>query len=487
MLTAEETTELLSKIAELGGKSIKEEDIVYEGTKMVVPEQWRGDLKKAIKFLNDKIKEDDEKAEFVRVFKYRPYDGAICAYRAMKKAFGFVHGKATPGFFSMMPPEYIQVQVSVEETEEVPWGMFSVPLIENTEIHFLQTLEPEMGRVFQIIVESPRKNRFLIEGLFRLVEEELQNASIYRGKAIDGQQDPHFLDLRSLDSSKVVYSEQVQADLDAHIWSVMRYTKQHQSLGLPLKRSVLLYGPYGTGKTLAGYLTARVATDNEWTFIMARPGRDNFLEVMQTARLYQPAIVFFEDAEIVTASEQANASNISKVLDVFDGINTKGTSMMVVMTTNHPENIHKAMHRPGRVDAQIEIGPLDSIGIQNLIQRTIPEHMLQETIDWEEVSASCDGYVPAFVKEVADRAIRYSLSRSHGSIGTDAVKIQTEDLVKSAQGLRPQFNRMSSAEETHIKNRSLEEIVVSGISGIISASPRADVWNPNELKKLGGG
>src|SRR3990167_10320825 len=101
----------------------------------------------------------------------------------------------------------------------------------------------------------------------------------------------------------------------------MRYATAHRELGLPLKRAILLDGTYGTGKSLAGYLTARVAETNGWTFLMARPGRDNFLQVMQTARLYQPAVVFFEDAETVTGYESNDL--INQVLDTFDGIQSK--------------------------------------------------------------------------------------------------------------------------------------------------------------------
>ncbi len=485
MLSEDRTEQLLATIAQLGGQAMKEEDIVFEGKRLVLPEDFRGDLERAIKFLKRRIKEDEETAVFIRDFKYRPWDGALCAYRAMKKAFGMVHGKTVKTFFGDNPPRYIQIPINSKETEEAPWGQFQVPLLDDALINFGSTDDSEHGQVFQIVIHAPRKYRFVVEGLFKLVQEELDRGSIYRGKAIDGQKQPNFLDLSSLDPSKIVYSDQVQNDLEANIWAVMKYGEQQKELGLPLKRAVLISGTYGVGKSLAGWLTAQEAVDNGWTFIMSRPGRDNFLEVMQTARLYQPACVFFEDAENVAGAD--NNDMISEILDTFDGIQAKSTSLMVVLTTNHPDLIHKGMHRPGRVDSQIEIGPLDNSGIERLIRALIPEGILSDEVEFEPVFEACTGFVPAFVKETADRAVRYALVRTGGII----TNITTDDLINAALGLRPQFNRMNAASESTTTDPSLttmvREAAKTGVADLAAKEEEADksirdsVWDPNAV------
>lgn len=489
MLTDEQTETLLTNIAELGGKALKEEDIVYEGQKLVIPEQFKGQLEKAVEFLLSKSKEESDEANFARTFNYRPYDGAVCAFRALKQAFGLVQGKATWSWlFGKQPPKYIQVAVSATETEECPWGTFTVPVIEGTTFVFGSVKHKELGNVFQISVTAPRRQRFIVEGIFRLVEEELKKSSIYKGKAIDGQENPNFLDLRGLDTSKIVYSDQVFADLEAHIWSVIRYPETYRQLGMPLKRAVLLIGPYGTGKSLAGYLTALETQDKGWTFLMARPGRDNFGQVMQTARLYMPAVVFFEDAETVAGA--GDKDSVSEILDVMDGIQSKTTELVVVMTTNHAEEIHKGMHRPGRVDAQIEIGELDANGIQKLIRAQIPADMLASDIDWPAVVKANEGYVPAFVKEGADRSIRYALPRNEGSL--KGLVIGTEELVFAATGMRPQFERMQDAPETGDGEKPLRVLVEEAVQSAVAemAAPidhvgtDSDVWNREKLEEL---
>ena len=493
-LTAEQaaeelrTTTLLQKIAELGGQGMKDDDIVYEGTKLVLPSRWRGTLDDAINYLVTKRDEEDETSNFSRTYNFRPWDGAYNAIQAMKKAFGMVAGKTTYSFFGKSSPSYIQVPVGVSETVEVPWGEFTVPFLKNTTFSFGATKNADFGTIFRMNVTSPRKNKAVIEGLFKLVDEELEKGSIYRGKAIDGQEHPQFLDLRGFDPAKVVYSEQVQSDLDAHLLGVLRYSDANRELGLSLKRSILLTGPYGTGKTLAGFRTAKEAVDFGWTFIMARPGRDNFADVMQTARLYQPAVVFMEDADTIASADD---DYISKLLDIFDGIQAKNTDLVVVLTTNHPEFLHKGMMRPGRLDAIIEIGALDGAGIERLMRSSIDAKRFDKDIDFAPVVTACEGYMPAFVKEAADRAVRYALARSGGNIGN--YLITTEDLVHASAGLRSQFERMQGAPEHADKDAFVEGLtsIVEGANvrtlarvTADSDDAREDVWNLTEIRKV---
>src|SRR5207249_8115536 len=115
--------------------------------------------------------------------------------------------------------------------------------------------------------------------------------SIYRGKALVGHEEPQFLDMDEFDPEKVVYSQEVLTQLESSVWGVLRWTDAFRRDKITRKRAILLHGPYGTGKTLAGQLTAKIATDNGWTFIAARPGQDDLTEALQTARLYEPAVV----------------------------------------------------------------------------------------------------------------------------------------------------------------------------------------------------
>lgn len=443
----EERDRLLDELATIGGKLTAEEDILFRGTKLVLPETMT--LTEAITFLKEKVNEDNREMTFERTFMYRPHDGARATMLAMKRAFGAVSQRGVPGFFGETPPSLVSVPVSATETEQVPWGGLGVVHLPGMTFYLQATKDREFGQVFHISATGPRKYRFHVEGLFKLIGEELERNSLYRGKAFDGKQMPSFLDLSGVNPEKVIYSDETTRQLEANIWSLLRYPDEMQALGVPLKRAVLLEGPYGTGKTLAAYLTARVAVENHWSFLLCRPVQDKLLDVMATARLYQPAVVFFEDVDTITEGED---DQLRKLLDIMDGIQAKGARIIVVVTTNHVERIHKAMVRPGRLDAVIHVGPLDAHGVQRMIQATVPSELLSPDIEWDQVTDSFKGFLPAFCREAIDRTVRYNVSRNQGQ----ATKLMTEDFVDAAAGLRPQLELMEGAAERQLKDTITE-------------------------------
>lgn len=434
---------ILATLAALGGKTFDDDDIIHEGDKMVLPEGMGFDT--AIRFLEKKRDEMEKVTEFSHRYNYRPYDGAFCMWNAMKQTFGAVGHRGTMGFWGPNPPEMMSVPVDVGVHDQIPWGRFDLPFLPGCTFETQIKEHPEYGPLFNLVCWGPKKYRHEIEGVFALIENELRERSLYRGKAFDGQVIPEFVDLSGVKPEQVVYSEEVMTQLEASVWAQLRHTEQFQKQGIPLKRAVLLFGPYGTGKTLAASLTGQEAVANGWTFLKARPGRDDLAQVLQTARLYQPACVFYEDVDQIADAGVESGAAISRLLDDFDGIEAKNTKIMVVLTTNHPERIHKGMARPGRLDAMIEINELDVHGVEKLVRSRIKPDQLSEDVDWDAVFEAAEHYKPAFVTEFADRSMRYVIVRSGGEL--NGHRITTADLCNAASSLRPQFELMEGAKD----------------------------------------
>jgi transitional endoplasmic reticulum ATPase len=451
----------LVQLARLAGVRNNDDDITFEGSRYVLPSTTN--LKGAIDFLIRKQEEMEMETSYHRQFLYRPYDGGHATMLAIREAFGFGVAKPIMTFFGPRPPAIVSVPTGVNESVQVPWGAMALPGLDNTTVTTGADEHPEFGMVFSIRVTGPRKYRNIIEGFFNLVQSKLETNSIYRGKAIDGQADmPQFLELGGVDPDNVVYTAETMQQLEANVWAPIRYANELEALGISGKRAILFEGPYGTGKTLAAFLTAKEAVAHGWTFLMCRPGRDNFQQVMQTARLYQPCVVFFEDIDIA-ADATEGADEMSQMLDLFDGIQSKGTKIIAVLTTNHVESIHKGMLRPGRLDAVIHVGAMDRNGVERLARRVLGDN-LDADIDFDEVFAAMTGFMPAFVREALDRTVRYSISRNNGQMST----VSTSDLVGAAAGLRTQLDLMNGAGETPnattIESR-FDEILNRTISG----------------------
>lgn len=479
---------MLDAVATLGGRLTAEEDIEFKGTKLILPETM--ELVEAIKFLGEKLEEDEKTVRFTRVFNYRAWDGAHATMVCLKRLFGAMTQRSIMTMFGEEPPELRTINIGPHETMQVPWGRLGIIHLPKLSLYLNTTVVAEEGRVFTIVAEGPRKYRHHVEGIFRAIEEELKTNSIYRGKAFDGQQNPVFLDVAGHDPSKVVYSDETMEQLEANIWAVLRYPNEMEQLGIPLKRAVLLEGPYGTGKSLAAMTTAQIAVQNGWSFLMCRPGRDDLMEVMQTAKLYQPAVVFFEDIDCITGAEQ----HIPQLLDVFDGIRSKDTRIMCVLTTNFVERLHKAMMRPGRLDAVIHIGELDTNGLRRLIESIVPVELLAEGQDWDAIGQSMDGFLPAFAKEAIDRTMRYNIARNEGKTS----QLMTEDFVSAAVGLRRQLELMEDAKDTvpvdtfgsvmkHIVDLSVQEraplVVTQTMQGAHLRDNDGDITHTVDMRK----
>ena len=473
--------EALAALARLGGRLNGGEDLVtFEGKKIILPETM--DYQEVIDFLEDRMEEEEAETVFLRKFNYKPWDGARAANNAIKKAFGGVINKGgmRQGFFGpyRTKPEMHDIPSGPNgQTEQIPWGAVEVPYITDTEFNFEAGYDQELGSVFILRATGPKKWKNHIEGLFNLIENELETNSLYRGKAFDGSEIPQFLDPYAVKKEQVVYAAETAVQIEANILAPIRFPERLEEVGITGKRAVLLSGKFGTGKTSTAMLVAQEATENGWTFVYARHDQ-NLEDVFKTARQYERAVVFFEDLDKV--EQLGDRDSVTALLDLFDGVTAKDAKILAILTTNYAERITQGMLRPGRLDAVIEIGSPDAEGIIRLIQAALPERVFGENIDWTAVAAANDGYLPAFVREAADRAIRYALVRSDGDL--NAVSLTTEDLVNAAEGLRAQWKLMHEAPESAeipTLDSALNEVVKGTISERLDEYTERMGWYPD--------
>lgn len=455
------TAAILTVLDELGGRNVGEDALIFTGTKFILPETMSGDIQGVIKYLKKWDDQQNTETTFSREYNYRPFDGAAAFDRAMKRIFGTTGiGKAHEGFFSSSPPALRSIAAGAHgETLQVPWGAIEFsPLNAIFELGY--TGSTEYGLIFEISCEAPRRHKRRIEGFFDVIADELREHSIYKGKVVTPDPiEPKFVDTTVVDPTQVIYKNEVATQLDVNLWAPIRYTDELRKNGIPLKRAVLLEGPNGTGKTLAGILTAQIAEMNGWTFIMCRPG-DDPLEAINTAKMYAPAVVCIEDMDtFASAQSTRKRADISKVLDALDGARAKGSNVMVIFTTNFAETLDKAVVRAGRLDAVIHIAELDAAGYERLVRALVPGSLLDEYVDFAAVAEAYKGFLPAFAAEAAQLAVRYSIARNHGK----ATTITTADLVDAAYGMRDHLKLMEDAQHSGQRDSTTLDAKIAGL------------------------
>lgn len=450
---------------------VQQSKIKYEGKAIILPVGMN--LRKAIEQLERQIEYEEQKVEICEVIKGFVWDSAIAFHKAMKQIYGWVNAEATQSFFGKNPPQMLSLEIGVDETTLVPWGAFSLPNVEG-QIQTSARRNRQGQQELCITAVVRRRHEAEIKAIAELTREILKSESIYRGKAVKlnftdrGEIEmPSFLSLNGIDERNLVYSVDVEKVIYTNLFTPIEYAKECRELKIPLKRGILLSGKYGTGKTLAAYVTAKKAVDNGWTFILC-PNVENFAQVVEFARAYMPAVIFCEDIDRLVTGERT--VQMDDLLNTIDGIESKKSEIVIVLTTNHVEKINPAMLRPGRLDAVINVLPPDALACERLV-KLYAGNLLDPDADLTMIGRKLEGNIPAVIRECVERA-KLSALKLNGGMGrawhdeVNPLQITSEALEDAATGMQNQLELLKPKEE----ETSAEEALGLSVAKVVKAS-----------------
>ncbi|CAI9101088.1 OLC1v1038334C1 [Oldenlandia corymbosa var. corymbosa] len=195
----------------------------------------------------------------------------------------------------------------------------------------------------------------------------------------------------------------IKSDLDTFLKSEHYYHK----LGRVWKRSYLLYGPSGTGKSsfiaaMANYLSFDVYDLN-----LSRVSDDSDLKML-LLQITPKSIVVVEDLDFFLSSASGTGPNsgvtVSGLLNFMDGISNScsGDEKIMVFTVSNDrkEDLEPAMLRPGRIDVHIHFPLCDFNSFKSLASNYLglKEHKLFPQV--EEMFQSGATISPAEIGEL---------------------------------------------------------------------------------------
>jgi len=394
-----------------------------------------------------RIEDENQWVNLDHTFECFPLEGAHALASALKDRYGWTSLTPKKSWWGDEPPRIVSLRTGVGASIGVPWGRLVIPGIRG----FLETSIGTKGGapVLRVVGEVQRKNEAEFRSIIHEAERKLAGDSIYRGNALrmefvsaedassveDFQ--PDFMDLEGVDETQLVFPDNVARMVEASVFAPVEQTQACRDNGVPLKRGNLLAGPYGCGKTLTAKVLAKKCVRNDWTFLLI-PNVDHLAKAVEFARRYQPCVIFSEDIDQALAGSKRDAK-VNTILNVIDGIESKGTEIMVVLTTNHVERINAAMLRPGRLDAVIPIGPPDADATIRLVRQYAGDLLADESL--VEVGRTLAGQIPAVIREVCERS-KLTAIANHG----DAEEITSADLLAAAMGMRQQMKLLTPVE-----------------------------------------
>ena len=416
-------------------------DIVRHGDKLILPEKMT--LGDAAVLIKRRMEYESQKTQVQEAFNCFPLDGAVQLDWVLNDKYGWAPAVATPGFFRDNPPTLISVAIGPHETKQVPWGRFLLP---NVEGHIDCGVTMKGNRYcFQLSATMLRRDEPEVRALFNTLRDRINSHSIYRGKAIrinfldsDGDAitnpEPTFLDTEAVEPEMLILSEHVYRAVNTSLFTPIRRTADCFANGIPVKRGILLGGTFGTGKTLIAHVASKHAVDAGITFLYIQKAEE-LPQAIEFARQYQsPAcVIFCEDIDREMDGERDE--DMDEVLNTIDGIDSKTSNIIVVLTTNEIGKIHPAMLRPGRLDAVIDVTPPDGPAIERLV-RAYAKGALDPNESLVEVGKVLNGNIPAVIAEVVKRAKLAQLALQEP--GTMVKMLTASALLESAQTIQAQ-------------------------------------------------
>lgn len=404
-------------------------EVVREGDKLVVPQGLRPE--KALEIVKAWVDGETQKIGVELFIDGIPIDAAHALTLAVKHEYGVM--KLEPGFWGT-PPPFFSVPTSYRgENTEVYVGTFTLPGFDKAT---LQTAPDDENLRLKIYGTVLKKDMTMLNQLLDTARGFLQTHSLYKGKAITidfGKTQssggvemvlPQFWDISS--EKALILDKITEAMLGATLWTPITDRDLVKKMGTPIKRTILLYGIYGTGKTLAAYKTARIAVANGFTFLYVK-NIDHLQSAIDFAgKQLLPAVLFMEDTEKAFEDPE----KINAIQNTLDGIDTKDRDLIIVLTTNHVRQLPSAIMRPGRLDTIINLPAADAETAVRLVQH-YAGNMMDPNSDLKAIGAAVQGNIPATIREIVERSKLFALSRTK----TTDFKINHEDVQVSTHSM----------------------------------------------------
>jgi hypothetical protein len=338
---------------------------------------------------------------------YNWKDVLVAVKLVTEEHFGWISGKTVQSFFGSRRPMELEIVTDVvngnDVTETCFYGNISVSAWEDAEL--------SVGGN-SISCEVKKRYSKNVKEYYAKISNHLKNKSIYRGKSITvtKQVDPwgnaslHFDIFELKVSSKIVLNDDIKRIIDNFIVD---------DLGENGKRCYLFSGKYGNAKTETAMQIGHVGKKKGLAFFYCKDAT-MFHELLNTAKNYQPCIIFMEDVDEIGSGTERD-SRMNKILNTLDGVQTKNNNLTVIFTTNHEKRINPALRRPGRIDLVVNFQNPDAKSCAMIYQmylEPLMETYGNEDIDFAKLAEHTGDVPGAVIAEIAKRAVKLCSKRA---------------------------------------------------------------------------
>jgi transitional endoplasmic reticulum ATPase len=328
---------------------------------------------------------------------------ALAFRKVLADKYGVDFAKPVPGFFGVSYPVDITVPVAPNTIERITLGQFT---LDGMDVETNMGIKDGVPRLM-ITITTTNANKAAADALINHtfgMRDAWQGQCLVFDTSNDEVRTPNIVEPKfTLDNIALNPAE--EAALTMFVNQIRHHDNLARNHNIPFKRGVLMYGPYGTGKTLAAAVSMAEARAAGITVIQERQW-SNLHNTMRLARDMQPCLVFCEDIDRLDSRSLTN---------ILDDATLKHCAVSLVVTTNYPEKLDPALTRTGRLDI--------SIGFE-LPERETRAHILainDAPYFNDDIANATDNFTGSDLAEVAKRATINAVAANRGIDSTDVL------------------------------------------------------------------
>lgn len=234
--------------------------------------------------------------------------------------------------------------------------------------------------------------------------------------------------------------------------------QKYTDIGASLPKGALLVGPPGTGKTLIARAVAGEAkvpffaiSGSEFVQMFVGMGAAKVRDLFRQANEKAPCIIFIDEIDAIgkrrdsglggNGEREQTLNQLLTEMDGFDG--RKG--VVILAATNRPEDLDKALLRPGRFDRRIQMELPDLEGRKAILNVHLKK-VKHEAVDIDIVARATAGTSGAELANIVNEAALRAVRMGRNAVTTEDLEESVETVIAGAQ----KKGKVVSAEEKKI-------------------------------------
>jgi SpoVK/Ycf46/Vps4 family AAA+-type ATPase len=224
-----------------------------------------------------------------------------------------------------------------------------------------------------------------------------------------------FLEERKFHFEHIIGMEDVKSVLKYKLNFITRDVALREAYSIKNTGGILLYGPYGCGKT---HIVKSIPYEFDckvlpfemfrltdlWSF--NKEGMMHYF--FNFARANMPCVLFFDEVDGLAVdrnkiTNHADRSAVSKLLLEMDNVRENNHELMVIASTNAPWQLDTAMLRYGRFDQNIFVAPPDEKNRKSFINQKLSK-IKNKVGKVDDIVAGSHLYTYAEIEQIFDLA-----------------------------------------------------------------------------------